>query len=129
MSSRTGQQRLDLVGNLPQLRRVQPGAEADREHGQRGELRGERLRGRHRPLGAGLGDERDLGRVRQRRPGAALVIASVPRPQSRAQARVSTISSVRPDWDSATASTPDRSTRLRYAVAIDGEASVASRPA
>jgi len=60
---------------------------------------------------------------------APLVIASVRAPQSLAQASVSTISSVRPDWDSATASTPDKSTRLRYVVAIDGEARVASRPA
>ena len=42
-----------------------------------------------------------------------LVIASVAAPQSRAHASVSTISSVCPDWDSATASTPPRSTLLR----------------
>jgi hypothetical protein len=40
------------------------------------------------------------------------VIARVRAPQSRAQASVSTISSVWPDWESATASTPDRSRRL-----------------
>ena len=60
---------------------------------------------------------------------APLVIARVRAPQSAAQASVSTISSVRPDCDSATASTPDRSSRLRYAVATDGDARVASRPA
>ena len=60
---------------------------------------------------------------------APLVMASVRAPQSRAQASVSTISSVCPDWDSATASTPDRSSRLRYSVAMDGEPSVASIPA
>jgi hypothetical protein len=43
---------------------------------------------------------------------APLVIARVRAPQSRAQAIVSTISSVWPDWDSATASTPERSSRL-----------------
>ena len=43
---------------------------------------------------------------------ARFVMASVRAPQFRAQASVSTISSVRPDWDSATASTPDRSARL-----------------
>ena len=43
---------------------------------------------------------------------AELVTASVRAPQSAAQASVSTISSVRPDCDSATASTPDRSSRL-----------------
>ena len=58
-----------------------------------------------------------------------LVMARVRAPQSRAQASVSTISSVAPDWDSATASTPDRSIRVWYSVAIDGEASVASIPA
>ena len=58
-----------------------------------------------------------------------LVIASVRAPQSCAHASESTISSVRPDWDSATASTPDRSTRLLYVVAIDGRASVVSSPA
>ncbi len=59
----------------------------------------------------------------------SLVMARVRAPQSRAQASVSTISSVAPDCDSATASTPDSSTRLWYSVAIDGEASVASIPA
>ena len=44
---------------------------------------------------------------------APFVMASVRAPPSRAQASVATISSVWPDWDSATASTPDRSTRLR----------------
>ena len=44
---------------------------------------------------------------------APLVTARVRAPQSLAQARVSTISSVRPDCDMATASTPDRSTRAR----------------
>jgi hypothetical protein len=56
-------------------------------------------------------------------------MAMVRAPQSSAQASVSMISSVCPDWDSATASTPDRSSRRWYSVAIDGDPSVASRPA
>ncbi len=44
---------------------------------------------------------------------APLVTASVRAPQSAAQAMVCTISSVRPDCDRATASTPDRSSRAR----------------
>ena len=43
----------------------------------------------------------------------SLVIATVRRAAVGAQASVSTISSVRPDCDSATASTPSRSSRRR----------------
>ena len=58
-----------------------------------------------------------------------LVTATVRAPQLAAQSSVSTISSVRPDWLIATASTPDRSRFFLYVVATEGEASVASRPA
>lgn len=61
--------------------------------------------------------------------GPPLVMPTVAAPQSRAQASVSTISSVRPDWEIATASTPSRSSLRRYVVATDGAASAASRPA
>ena len=105
----------DRVGHRGQLARVQVGAEAERQHGQRGQLGGERLGRRARPAprrpavtnarSAGLGQRRPAvvgdrhGRARRSR---------APRPASRRSPRS------RPDWDSATASTPDRSSRRRY---------------
>ena len=89
------------------------GAEAEREHDQGGQLGRVRLGGRHRVLRAGLGDQGELGRGGQR---AGAVVGDRDRAWRRsrpAQASVSTISSVRPDWDSATASTPSRSSRRR----------------
>ena len=118
---------LDTVRDALQVRRVQTTSEPQGQYRQCGELGA---------VGLGRGD-RDLVAARVTRAmsasaakgdSAPLVMPMVRAPQSAAQRIVSRISLVPPDWEIATARTPDRSTRAPLTVAMDGALRVARYP-
>ena len=126
LDERAGQRhrRLERCGEVLQPQRQVARAERARELGDHRERGRERLRGGHRPLLAGRGDERMLDGRREREP-ASFVSAAASAPRPAANSSAATISGVSPDCETPSTSALDRSTGGRYVVYSEGAARLA----